>query len=208
MARMYLIVGLGNPEDKYDGTRHNLGFEVMDHLAHKLGSSSQGLGSSWEREDKFKSEILRANYTLSTKPYSLILVKPQTYMNLSGLAVSSLAKFYKISPENIIVIHDDLDLVLGKIKVRLGGGAAGHHGVESVIKSLGTDKFLRIRLGIGNTAGFLGEHKRVSFEAEKFVMEPFSAKEKSKVKSMTKLAIQAVEAILEKGTEVAQNQYN
>jgi peptidyl-tRNA hydrolase, PTH1 family len=211
-----LIVGLGNPElkagEKYVGTRHNLGFEVLEEMRKKLN-----LGE-WPVEKKFKAEILQTNSADLAKQAAhtgniqegeqILLVRPQTYMNKSGMAVAAVARFYKVKPEDIIVIHDDLDLLIGKMKVRLGGGAAGHHGVESIINDLGSDKFIRVRLGIGNTLGFLGEHKRSSFSAEHFVLETFEQKEKSKVKSMVKHAIQALEAVLEKGIEKAQNQYN
>ncbi len=192
---MKLIVGLGNPEDKYAGTRHNLGFEVLDEFRRKLNLAN------WSLENKFKSEIIKVSP-------NLMLVRPQTYMNKSGLAVSLIARFYKIKSEDIIVLHDDLDLLLGKIKVRLGGGVAGHHGVESIMQALGTDQFVRVRLGIGNTQGFLGEHKRAAFNAERFVLEAFMPNEKSKVKSMRKQAIKALELLLEQGLDKAQNQFN
>src|SRR5258708_7303405 len=188
---MKLIVGLGNPEERYAGTRHNLGFEVVDQLRRKLD-----LGE-WSLENKFKAEIL--------KSADLMLIRPQTYMNNSGMAVSAVVNFFKVTPEDVVVIHDDLDLLLGKIKVRLGGGAAGHHGVESVINALG-DQFIRVRLGIGTTEGFLGEHKRVSFNAEHFVLETFSPQEKSKVKTMHKQALKALEILLKEGLDKAQNQ--
>lgn len=193
---MKLIVGLGNPGDKYLNTRHNLGFEVIEHFRRKME-----LGD-WQPDKKFKAEIIISNIQ------SYILVRPLTYMNLSGMAVSQIAKYYKIKPKDILIIHDDLDLLMGKMKLRLGGGAAGHHGVESIIEYLRTDGFARLRLGIGNTAGFLGEHKRTSFSAEKFVMEAFEDKERSKVKAMVKRAVQVVETYLEEGIEKAQNQYH
>lgn len=197
---MRIIVGLGNPEDKYSGTRHNLGFEAVDELAKK----GKGQGGSWKYEEKFKSEVL--NFTLNTS--RLTLVKPQTYMNQSGRAVAAVASFYKISPEDIIVIHDELDLPLGKIKVRLGGAAAGHHGVESIIAVLNTDKFIRMRLGIGNLRTKSAEHKGQTLSAEKFVLESFMHSEKAKVKHMIKQALKALEILLSKGLDEAQNQFN
>jgi peptidyl-tRNA hydrolase, PTH1 family len=201
---MKLIVGLGNPElkagEKYVGTRHNLGFEVLEDFRRKFNLEE------WRVEKKFKAEVLKLFQDEGSE--QILLVRPQTYMNNSGMAVGSIAKFYKVKSEDIIVVHDDLDLLMGKMKVRLGGSAAGHHGVESIIEHLGSDKFVRVRLGIGNTQGFLGEHKRASFSAEHFVLEPFLQNEKSKVKGMVKHAIQALEVLLEKGVEVAQNQYN
>lgn len=201
---MKLIVGLGNPGEKFVGTRHNLGFEVVDELASRI----QGLETSWRIEKKFKAEILQVNYTLDASNYSLILAKPQTFMNLSGLAVSLLKNFFKVAPEDLVIIHDELDLLLGKIKIRFAGGASGHHGVESIISELGTDQFVRVRLGIGSDKSFSGEHKRVSFNAESFVTEPFLPQERSKVKSMIKHGVIALETLLEKGLKKAQNQYN
>lgn len=191
---MYLIVGLGNPGDKFINTRHNLGFEVVDYLRRKMELPE------FSKEDKFKAEI--------AKNSDLILAKPLTFMNLSGMAVQPLATFYKIEPEHIIVVHDELDLPLGHIKIRVGGSDAGHHGVESVIKMLGSEKFIRVRLGIGTWHAISGEHKHASFNAEKFVVEYFLDNEKSKVKAMVKRATKAVETILGKGVESAQNQFN
>lgn len=194
---MKLIVGLGNTGDRYKNTRHNLGFEALDHLKHTLG-----IDDSWEFNKKFKAEII------PFPTLDLILAKPTTFMNNSGLSVSAIANFYKIKPEDIIVIQDELDVLLGKIKIRFGGGFGGHHGVESVMESVGTDKFIRVRLGIGTTAGFLGEHQRKSFNAEHFVMEEFAPTEHSKVKAMIKKSSEAIKLLLEKGLEPAQNQFH
>ena len=171
---MHLIVGLGNPGEKYAKVRHNLGFEVLEDLIKKLDSGS------WKLEEKFKAEII--------KTQNFILAKPQTYMNNSGMAVKLLTTYYKLPSTDLIIIHDELDLPLGKIKVRLGGSAAGHHGVESIINVLRTDQFIRVRLGIGN----LKTHR-----AEQFVLEPFLYSEKPKVKHMIKQAIKAIDLLLE-----------
>ena len=200
---MKLIVGLGNPGEKYASVRHNLGFMALDEYVKKV-DRLQGTGYGWENNEKFKSEICN----LKTETYNLLLAKPQTFMNNSGLAVRLLTTYYKLPTTDVIVIHDDLDLPLGKIKVRLGGAGAGHHGVESIIKVLGTDKFIRVRLGIGNLKSQSGEHKAIHFNAEHFVLEPFIPNEKSKVKHMIKQSIKALETLLEKGLTVAQNQYN
>ena len=191
---MYLIVGLGNPGDKFTNTRHNLGFEVVDELRRKMDLPQ------FETDKKFKSEI--------SKNSGLILIKPLTFMNMSGMAISAVAQYFKVEPEEVIVIHDELDLPLGHIKIRLGGSDAGHHGVESVIKILGSDQFIRLRLGIGNWHAVSGEHKHAAFNAEKFVVDQFLPGEKSKVKAMVKRAVKAVEAILTSGLDKAQNQYN
>lgn len=191
---MKLVVGLGNPESGYAGTRHNLGFEILDELVKKLNLVD------WVKEDKFKSELI--------KTPELILVKPQTYMNNSGMAVKNLVDYYKIPIEDIVIVHDELDLPLGKIKVRQGGAAAGHHGVESVISSLGNDQFIRVRLGIGNLKTQSSEHKGQSLNTEKFVLELFKPVEKPQVKHMIKQAIRALELVLQKGLPEAQNQFN
>lgn len=194
---MKLIIGLGNPGDKYTKVRHNLGFLVLDEYA-KMYVKSE---IAWEGNTKLKSQILKLDQTLW-------LVKPQTFMNNSGMAVSELVNYYKVVPEDIIIVHDELDLPLGKIKVRIGGAAAGHHGVESVIDKLGTDQFIRVRLGIGNLRSMSGERKGTHFNAEHYILEPFMPNERSKVKHMVKQAVSAIETLLEKGLESAQNQYN
>jgi len=188
---MYLIVGLGNPGEKYDGTRHNLGFVVVNKLA---------ADASWSLEKKFKAETCKTN--------NILLIKPQTYMNESGLAVKALVDFYKISASNIIIIHDDLDLPLGKIKIRKGGAAGGHHGVESVINNLKDDQFIRVRLGIGNLDSQRSEKGTEHVNIEHFVLESFLLLERSKAKTMIKNALKAVGLLLEDGLESAQNQYN
>lgn len=193
---MKLIVGLGNPQDKYANTRHNLGFEVIDEYARKKLEP----GIIWQKEEKFKAEVIKIEKNL--------LIKPQTYMNNSGMAISLISNYFKIQPEDIIIIHDELDLPLGQIKIRLGGAAAGHHGVESIISALNTDKFIRIRLGIGNLKTKLSERGREHISAEKFVLEPFMHGEKAQVKHMIKKALKALDLLLEKGLEKAQNQFN
>lgn len=192
---MKLIIGLGNPGEKYHNTRHNLGFEVLEEFRKKLKAPE------WTVEKKFKAEVSKASL-------DLLLIRPLTFMNQSGKAVAALKNFYKIEPEEIVVVHDELDLLLGHMKVRQSGGAGGHHGVESIISDTGTDKFIRVRLGIGNDRSFSGERKRVSFEAERFVLEEFLPKEHSQVKSMFKKAVSALDTILKKGVETAQNQFN
>lgn len=192
-----LIVGLGNPGTKYIDTRHNLGFMVLEEFAQKKLSPA----IIWEINDKFKVESLEMGPNLT-------LLRPQTFMNLSGESVSKYAAYFKIDPEEIVVIHDDLDLPLGKIKIRSGGSAAGHHGVESIINNFKNDHFIRIRLGIGNLHTMGGERGDKHFDAERFVVSPFLANEKSKVKHMIKSAVEALQTLLDEGIEVAQNQYN
>ena len=196
---MYLIVGLGNPGAKFIHTRHNLGFEVVEELVRKANGKWQ-MANGWQTEKKFKADICKGE--------EVIIAKPLTFMNLSGMAVEPIASYYKIPVENIIVIHDELDLPLGHIKIRIGGSGAGHHGIESVMEKLGDEKFIRVRLGISNWHAISGEHKHAAFQAEKFVVDNFVDNEKSKVKAMIKRSVKAVEAIIELGVEKAQNQYN
>jgi peptidyl-tRNA hydrolase, PTH1 family len=191
---MKLLIGLGNPGDKYQATRHNIGFEALDHLRHKLQLPE------FKEDSKLKGQV--------SKNQEIILYKPSTFMNNSGMGVSKVLNYYKIPLEDIIVVHDELDLLLGKIKLKKGGGAGGHHGIESIIEALNSPDFVRIRLGIGNSRAFLGEHKRASFEADKFVLEVFLPGENSKVKSMIKKVDTIVETILKDGLEKAQNAYH
>ncbi len=186
---MKLIVGLGNPGEKYEATRHNLGFRVVDEMV-----------SNWKKEDKFKGEIAKED--------NIIFLKPLTHMNLSGIAVEKVAKYFKVPVSDIVVIHDELDLPLGKIKVRVGGSAAGHHGVESIINLLGDDKFTRVRIGIGNLRTQRKERDGGRSETERFVLDPFEEAEKPVVKRVIKQAVKALELILDKGEKSAQNQFN
>jgi len=159
---MKIIVGLGNPGEKYERTRHNLGFSAVDKFLKDFG------GSVWKDSEKFKGEIAHiewqrqnsqkfkvSSFAKASKDKQsskfqglekVILLKPKTYMNNSGLSVRIVSDFYKIKPENIWILHDDLDLSFGSLKIRLGGASAGHRGIESIIDNLGTDKFWRFRL--------------------------------------------------------------
>lgn len=195
---MKLIVGLGNPGDKYEGTRHNLGFWAIDQFLKDAASVNDTV---WSKTDKLKSEIAKLEHS--------ILAKPQTYMNNSGMAVSLLAGFYKIEPENIWVVYDELDLPVGAMKIRFGGAAAGHHGVESIIETLGTDKFWRIRLGIGTSHDkdhAIGRQKLRN--AEGYVLGTFHSGDQGKVKDIIKRASQSLQLALDKGIEASMNRYN
>ncbi len=193
---MKVIVGLGNIGEKYFNTRHNLGFALVDEYAQK----HLGPKYSWSEDKKIKSEILKLD--------DVWLVKPNTMMNASGVSVKSLVDYYKISLDDLIIVHDDLDLLLGKIKLKSDGSGGGHRGIESIINELGSDKFLRLKLGIGNQRSHAGEHKRVSFNADKFVVDNFIQGEKSKVRHMLKQGLKAIEIILKDGVDKAQNQFN
>lgn len=200
---MKLIVGLGNPGDKYESTRHNVGFMVLDHLLKDLEPVKK---SVWSQEEKFKSQIYLLDYEPKKGQLErVILAKPQTFMNNSGMAVGLIARFYKVAPIDIWIVNDELDLPLGFIKIRFGGASAGHHGVESIIESLSTDKFWRFRLGIGEEkTGLRGRVKPM----DEFVLNTFSGSDKSKARQMVKKGAKALSAALEKGIESAQNQFN
>lgn len=197
---MKLIVGLGNPGEKYEKTRHNLGFTVVDSFLRNIESSKN---SKWEENSKFKSEIEMSEINGE----KIILAKPLTYMNNSGMAVKIISDFYKISPVDIYVVHDELDLPLGAMKIRLGGAGAGHHGVESIIEALGDDKFYRFRLGIGYAKNKqeIAKHK---VKADEFVLDKFSSHESGTLKHLIKRGADALEVALEKGMETAMNRFN
>lgn len=161
---MKLIVGLGNPGIKYKKTRHNLGFRVIDELAEKFQSA-------------FNAEI----YEKKIKNQKIILAKPQTFMNNSGTSVKSIFDYYKIPIEDILVVHDDIDLPLGEIKVQQGRGAAGHKGVQSIIDSLGSKDFIRMRIGIRPA-------QAEAIDTEKFVLQKFTPEEEKVIEQKIKQA--------------------
>lgn len=178
---MKLIIGLGNPGKQYTNTRHNLGFQVLDLLA---GSEL------WE--NKHDCKFLKLADT--------ILAKPQLYMNNSGKAVAEILKYYPAA--ELIVIHDDLDLPLGSLKIIKNSSAAGHNGVQSIIDELGTRDFVRIRLGINNpeTYGHM--------EAEDYVLQKFNSEEEQILKEVLEKAVSAVEILETQGLETAQSKFN
>lgn len=194
---MKIIVGLGNPGEKYDKTRHNLGFMTLDALLEKFEPLKQ---TFWEDEKKLKSQVKE----LTIKNEKVLLVKPQTFMNDSGEAVVKVLNYYKVELEDLYVIHDDLDLPYGKIRIRFGGSGGGHHGIESIIEHVG-DKFLRIRLGIGSDTPQKEDNKR---KVEDYVLGRISSQEKGKTKTMTHEAIKSLELILEHGIEKYMGKYN
>lgn len=190
---MQLIVGLGNPGEKYARTRHNVGFMVTDALAGE---------KNWERKSKFAADICRL------RP-DVLLIKPQTYMNHSGQAVSQVVQFYDCPVDQVVVIHDDVDLPLGKLQIKRGGGSAGHHGIESVAESIGSTDFVRFRLGIGK--GTPEQEAAIAacrLNISDFVLLPFARDEKPAVDRMIARASEAVPYFLEQGLEKTMSQYN
>lgn len=162
---MKLIVGLGNPGKKYNKTRHNIGFMVVDFLHEKLQKNNI---SGWELSKKFNAQI--CGCTINNQ--KIILAKPMTYMNSSGQAVQLIAHYYKISSSDIIVVHDDKDIKLGEIKIQKDRGHAGHNGVRSIIEHIGNQNFTRIRIGIAS------DKKNKMDNIAKFVLKKFSLWEK------------------------------
>ena len=188
MRVLWLIVGLGNPGRKYDGNRHNAGFHVVDRLA-----DAHGL--------HFNKRRNRARLALGTiDGIRVVLVKPQTYMNLSGEAVAGVARFYKVSPDRILVVFDDLDLPLGSLRLRWKGGAGGHKGVASIIARLNSRDFPRLRIGIGRPPG------RMSPEA--YVLQDFKDEKKLIMEETYQRAIEVIQVALRDGIEMAMNQFN
>lgn len=194
---MKLIAGLGNPGDQYQNNRHNFGFMALDYFQTEAGFSP------WQEKSKaLVSEGLADGE-------KIILAKPQTFMNLSGQAVGALTSFYKIAPEDILVVHDDIDLPLGVLRLAQNSGSAGHKGVESIIKNLGTRNFSRLRLGIksSETKSFWGLFKK-SLPAEKFVLQNFSQKELDEVNKIIKKSAEAIKTYLTDGLKKTQIQFN
>jgi PTH1 family peptidyl-tRNA hydrolase len=173
-----LIVGLGNPGPKYQETRHNAGFMVLDRLAETIRLSVD--------RTKFASLCGEGNW-LGER---LVLIKPQTFMNLSGRAVADAARFYKVPPADIVVVHDELDLPYGQIRLKEGGGHGGHNGLRSIIAELGSADFLRLRIGIGRPD---------KGSAEKYVLAPFTAEESGFVRHVTEGACEALAMLLQEG---------
>lgn len=196
---MKLIVGLGNPGEKYARTRHNVGFMVVDELARKFTIYNV----KFTIDKKANAEILKTKY----KDEDLILVKPLTMMNASGMAVSKLLRYYDIKKlDDLWVIHDDLDLPLGKVKIVKGHGSAGHHGIESIIKELKTEDFVRFRIGIG-FSGKIDERQNRR-RIENFVLEELKGKEAVEADKVVKKTTEIFEYSLQTSLEKGMNRYN
>jgi len=185
---MDMIAGLGNPGPEYKDTRHNIGFRVIDLLSRELGVRLES--------KRFQSRNTRTK--LQEK--DIILLCPMTYMNLSGSAVRSCADYYKIDKEHILVVHDDLDLPVGRIKVTKHGGAGGHKGVQSIIDHLGGTKFPRVRIGIGRP--------RYNESTEDFVLSPFYKDQRDAIERMIQSALEACRLVITDSVESAMNQIN
>jgi len=185
---MMLVVGLGNPGKEYTLTKHNVGFLVVDELGKRVGIDI--------KKNKFQS-LYGEGFLEGNK---ILLLKPQTYMNRSGGAVSSASDFYKIPPENIIVIHDEMDISFGRIMIKPGGGSAGNKGIKSIISSLGSKDFIRVRIGIGKP--------NAKSDGANHVLSNFSKSESTMVEESIQTAADAVLEIINNGLEKAMNKYN
>ncbi len=186
---MYIIVGLGNPTKKFEKTRHNAGFDTLDILAKKLNIKMN--------HTFFRAKIGKGNIGSE----KVILVKPQTYMNSSGESLKPLVKFYRGDPsKKLLVIYDDIDLDIGKIRIRAKGSAGSHNGMKSVIENLKTENFARIRIGVG--------HCPKELDLVDFVLGRFSPEERKTVETAMEEAANAVYTIINEGVEKAQNDFN
>lgn len=184
----WMIVGLGNPGARYAHNRHNVGFHVVDRLAAEAGL----------RFDERQNHAFMARGTVEGA--RVALVKPQTYMNLSGKALGPLVRFYKIPLERLLVICDDLDLPLGELRLRLKGGSGGHRGLASVIEYLGSQDFPRLRIGIGRPASALAP--------EAYVLQDFDPTQQAVMEQAYPRAIEAIRTVLREGFQMAMNRFN
>ena len=185
----WIVVGLGNPGPKYDWTRHNVGFLVVDELADRANIPVQ----------RVKYKALTNTTKLGGK--SVLLMKPVTYMNLSGEAVGQAARFYKVPPERVLVISDDVSLPQGKLRIRRSGSAGGHNGLKNIIAHLGTDQFPRVKVGVGNKP-------RPDSDMAAWVLGKFTGPDKEAMEAAVTKAADAVTCLIEQGADKAMAQFN
>ena len=191
MTDPWLVVGLGNPGKEYAANRHNVGFMVADLLASRIGAK-------FGRSKRSHAEV--AEGRLGFGGPKLILAKPLTFMNLSGAPVSQLAQFFKVPLENVIAVHDELDVPFGQIRVKRGGGEGGHNGLRSMSKSLATKEYARVRFGIGRPPG--------RQDPADYVLSDFGGAERKELDFLVDRAADVVEAVIAEGVEWAQNKYH
>ena len=188
-SQLWMVVGLGNPGRQYEDTRHNIGFMVLDAMAHGEG------GFCWKSSNRFEAVYSKG----SLARQGIVLVKPQTYMNLSGRAVQPLAHFYSVDVDRIIAIHDDVDLEPGRLKVKSGGGDGGHKGIRSMIGTLGSPAFYRVRCGVGRPP---------RGDVTNFVLNDFYPEEQEQVKDQIDKAARAVACLITRGLKETMNRFN
>jgi PTH1 family peptidyl-tRNA hydrolase len=187
----YLVVGLGNPGKEYARNRHNVGFLVADLLGERIGAK-------FGRHRRAVADV--AEGRLGIGGPRVVLVKPLTYMNLSGGPVTALARFYKVEPAQIIAVHDELDVPYGQVRAKVGGGEGGHNGLRSMSRSLGTKEYARVRFGIGRPPG--------RQDPADYVLSDFSAAERKELEFLVDRAADMTEAVVGRGVEWAQNAYH
>jgi PTH1 family peptidyl-tRNA hydrolase len=186
--KVYIIVGLGNPGKRYSNTRHNIGFRVIDLWSRNMGVRLTGR--------RFQARNIRTKF----QNQEIILLRPLTFMNQSGESVEACADYYDLERNNVLVVHDDLDLPAGRIRVVRNGGAGGHKGVSSIVEHLGTTQFPRIKIGIGRP--------RYGESAEDYVLAPCYSDEKTIMEKAIKLAVRACESFVSDGVESAMRRIN
>lgn len=185
---MKIIAGLGNPTREYEGTRHNMGFSAIYQIADRYN---------------IKMNIARHKALIGTGIIAgekVMLVMPQTYMNLSGESIGEILRFYKLSPADLIILYDDIDLDVGKLRIRAKGSAGGHNGIKSIIAHIGTETFDRVRIGVG--------HKPEGWDLADHVLSRFSKEELPVVRDSVSRAADAIEVIISSGIEAAMNRFN
>ncbi len=187
-CRLKAVIGLGNPGKGYVDTKHNAGFSVLDKLSEVL-----------PRKPEFKSGFNGLFFESRMAGRNIIFLKPLTFMNLSGSSVLTLCRKEKLLPEELLIVYDDMDIPLGKIRIRTNGGSAGHNGVESIIRSIGSNKFSRLRIGIG---------RKNSAEMVDHVLSEFDSDEKEIFNNVVDLSVAAVKLSIHRGVQASMNEYN
>ena len=186
-----ILVGLGNPGLRYEFTRHNIGFRIVDSLA-------RDMGTEFKKVKSYYSLISRG----TINNHKVMLIKPQTFMNLSGRAVSKVVSYYKIPLRDLLIVYDDLNLELGQIRIRKKGSAGGHKGMESIMQYLNSEDIPRLRIGIGNPS------VNFNFDCVSYVLSNFNNDEEDKIEEVIQLSTEAIKTIIEDGFEKAMRKYN
>lgn len=192
----WLIAGLGNPGSKYEGTRHNMGFMVADLFAERWSISFS--------DHKGLSKLGKGVMNLDGKLAKFFLAKPLTFMNDSGAAISSISSYYQIETDHIVIVHDDMDLDFGRIKVKAGGSAGGHNGIRSIDRSLGTPQYARVRMGVGHAQRGAHAHDNTV----NWVLGGFAGAQKSELPNFLADGADAVESVIFRGLAATQEHFN
>lgn len=188
---MYLVVGLGNPGSKYAGNRHNVGFMVVDRLAQRSGAGAF--------REKFQGVFTKTEWG----NHEVILLKPMTFMNLSGESVQKAMSFFKVDLKSVVVLHDELDVPFGQSRIKVSGGAAGHNGLRSIIEQCSSQDFARVRIGISRPQSGPNSEK-----IEGYVLSDFNSSERAEISDVIEKAADMAEAVVSKGAQAAMNQFN